>query len=296
MTIIVNKLTISKILIPIVLVTLSVLCVIPFIMIIFTSFASEEGLMQYGYSFFPHLPTLASYRYILANGNQLWSAYGLTIFITAAGTVLGMIIMTTCAYALSRDDFKLKQALSFFIYFTMLFSGGTVASYIWIARYLRLSDNILVLFVPLMISAYNIFILRVSCKSIPFSLIESAKLEGAGELYIFTKIVVPLAKTGIATISLLTIFGLWNNWYNSMMYMDTSDKCTLQYYLVKILESVTFAKANASVSGGLSQATALPDEGVRMAICAMAAIPMLCVFPFFQKYFVKGITVGSVKG
>lgn len=291
-----KKTTLSKIIIPVVLVALSVLCVIPFLMIFFTSFASEEGMMQYGYSFFPHMPTLASYKHILANGNQLWSAYGLTIFVTAVGTVLGMILMTTCAYALSRDDFKLKRFLSFFIYFTMLFSGGTVASYIWMARYLKLSNNILVLFLPIMMSAYNTFILRVSCKSIPFSLVESAKLEGAGEGYIFVRIIVPLAKTGIATISLLTMFTLWNDWYNSMMYMDTSDKSTLQYYLVKVLDSVTFAKANASASGGLSQATSLPDEGVRMAICALAAIPMLCVFPFFQKYFVKGITVGSVKG
>ena len=291
-----KKITVSKILIPIVLVTLSVLCILPFLMIVFTSFASEEGLMKYGYSFFPHLPTLDSYKFIMSNGSQLWSAYLLTIFVTIVGTVLGITVMTTCAYALSRDDFKLKKVLSFFIYFTMLFSGGTVASYIWIARYLRLSNNVLVLFLPIMMNAYNIFILRVSCKSIPFSLIESAKLEGAGELYIFIRIVVPLAKTGIATIALLTMFTLWNDWYISMMYMDTSDKCTLQYYLVKILDSVTFAKANASASGGLSQAAELPDESVRMAICSVAAIPMLCVFPFFQKYFVKGIAVGSVKG
>lgn len=291
-----KKTSLSKIIVSVVLVTISVLCVLPFFMIFFTSFASEEGLMRYGYSFFPKMPTLDSYRHILSNGTQLWSAYGLTILVTVLGTFFGVSVMTACAYALSRDDFKLKKALSFFIYFTMLFSGGTVATYIWIARYLKLSNNILVLFLPIMMSAYNIFILRVSCKSIPFSLIESAKLEGASEFYIFIKIVIPLAKTGIATIALLTMFTIWNDWYMSMMYMDTSDKSTLQYYLVKVLDSITFAKANASASGGLSQAANLPDEGVRMAICSLAAIPMLCVFPFFQKYFVKGIAVGSVKG
>ena len=291
-----KKIRLSKIIISIVLITISVLCVIPFFMILFTSFASEEGIMKYGYSFFPHEPTLDSYKYILSNGTQLWSAYGLTIFITVVGMVLGVTTMTACAYALSRDDFKLKKALSFFIYFTMLFSGGTVATYIWIARYLKLSNNILVLFLPIMMNAYNIFILRVSCKSIPFSLIESAKLEGASEMTIFVKIIIPLAKTGIATIALLTMFTLWNDWYISMMYMDTSDKSTLQYYLVKVLDSITFAKANASASGGLSQAANLPDESVRMAICSLAAIPMLFVFSFFQKYFVKGIAVGSVKG
>ena len=286
----------SKIIIGFILFLLAAFCVVPFILVILSSFSTEEGLLKYGYTIIPRMPGLVSYRMIFANPTSLLDAYKLTIIVTAIGTVLAMIIMTACAYTLSRDDFKLKGVLSFFIYFTMLFSGGTVASYIWIARYLKLSNTIWALILPIMLSAYNIFILRVSCKAIPFSLIESAKLDGAGEIYIFVRIVVPLAKTGIATISLLTLFTYWNDWYQSMMFMDTGDKSTLQYYLVKILDNVSFAKKNASASGGLTSAINVPDDGVQMAVCVLAAGPMLCVFPFFQKYFVKGITVGSVKG
>lgn len=291
-----KKLQISKGIIPVILIGIAIACLIPFMIIVFTSLASHEGVMEYGYTFFPRKPTLESYKYILMNGEQILRAYGLTIFVTVVGTVLGMICMTLCAYALSREDFKLKRILSFFIYFTMLFSGGTVASYIWIARYLRLSNNVWVLILPAMMNAWNIFILRTSCKSIPYSLIENAKLEGASELYIFIRIIIPLAKTGISTIAILSMFNFWNDWYLSMMYMDTSNKTTLQFYLVNILESISFMKKNASASGGLAQGMQVPDEGVRMAICAIATVPVLCVFPFFQRYFVKGITVGSVKG
>lgn len=291
-----NTRKISKIIIAIILLLVSIGCLIPFLTVLFSSFISKEGLIKYGYTFFPKEPSLESYRFIFSNPRQIIDAYKLTTFVTILGTLLGMICMTSCAYALSRNDFKLKKLFSFMIYFTMLFSGGTVSGYIWIARYLRLTNSIWALILPIMLSAYNIFILRVACKGVPYSLIESAKLDGAGELCIFVKIVIPLVKTGIATISLLTLFTYWNDWYLSMMYMDTSDKSTLQYYLVKILNNVAFAKKNASASGGMSKTVDVPDEGVRMAICVLAAGPMLCVFPFFQKYFVKGITVGSVKG
>lgn len=291
-----EKKIISDIIIKIILLLLALMCVFPFFTVLFASFTSESGLLKYGYTFFPREPSLQSYKLIFLNPMQLINAYKLTIIVTVTGTVLAMIVMTSCAYVMSRDDFKFKKILSFFVYFTMLFSGGTVASYIWIARFLKLSNSIWALILPIMISAYNIFILRVACKSVPFSLIESAKLDGASELYIFIKIIIPLAKTGIATIALLTLFTYWNDWYQSMMFMDTSDKSTLQYYLVKILDNVSFAKKNASASGGLSKMVDVPDNGVQMAICVLAAGPMLCVFPFFQKYFVKGITVGSVKG
>lgn len=287
---------ISGIIIKLILFLLAVLCVFPFFIVLFASFTSETGLLKYGYTFIPREPSLQSYKLILENPMQIINAYKLTIMVTAIGTILAMIIMTGCAYVISRDDFKYKKFLSFFVYFTMLFSGGTVASYIWIARFLKLSNSIWALILPIMISAYNIFILRVSCKAVPFSLIESAKLDGASELHIFIKIVVPLAKTGIATVSVLTLFTYWNDWYQSMMFMDNSEQSTLQYYLVKILDNVSFAKKNASVSGGLSKMVNVPDDGVQMAICVLAAGPMLCVFPFFQKYFVKGITIGSVKG
>lgn len=287
---------VHDIIIKTILTLLSVLCVFPFSTVLLASFTSESGLLKYGYTFIPREPSLESYKLIFGNLDQILGAYKLTIIVTVLGTAIGMIVMTSCAYVMSRDDFKYKKFLSFFIYFTMLFSGGTVASYIWIARYLKMLNSIWALILPIMVSAYNMFILRVACKAVPFSLIESAKLDGASELYIFVKIVIPLTKTGIATIAVLTMFTYWNDWYQSMMFMDTSDSTTLQYYLVKILDNVTFAKKYASASGGLSQMLSVPDEGIQMAACVLAAGPMLCVFPFFQKYFVSGITVGSVKG
>lgn len=291
-----KKANFSNISIKVILTLLSVLCVFPFTTVLLGSFTSEIGLLKYGYTFIPKEPSLESYKLIFANPKQIIDAYVLTIIVTVIGTLLGMIVMTSCAYVMSRDDFKYKKFLSFFVYFTMLFSGGTVASYIWISRHLGLLDSIWALILPIMVSAYNIFILRVACKAVPFSLIESAKLDGASELYIFARIVVPLTKTGIATIAVLTMFTYWNDWYQSMMFMDNSKSATLQYYLVRILDNVSFAKAHSSSSGGLSKMISVPDEGVQMAVCVLAAGPMLCVFPFFQKYFVSGITVGSVKG
>lgn len=278
------------------LILLSLACIVPFVMIVFSSFSSEMGLAKYGYSFFPKLPTLDAYRYVLNNVEPMIRAFGLTIFVTVVGTVTGVFSMTACAYALSREDFKLRTFLSFFIYFTMLFNGGTVAGYLWIARYLKLSNSVAVLILGIMINAWNIFILRVHCKAIPFSLIESAKLDGASEIYIFFRIIIPLAKTGIATIALLVAFAYWNEWYLSMLYIDGSDKCTIQYYLVKVLNNVQFAKTKAGVSGGLTASLDIPDVSVRMAICVVATLPIMLVFPFFQKYFVKGITIGAVKG
>ena len=278
------------------LLLLAVLCVFPFLTVLLASFTSEEGILKYGYTLIPREPDLVSYKLIFSDPTQILGAYKLTIIVTLVGTVLGMIIMTTCAYVMSRDDFKYKKFLSFFVYFTMLFSGGTVASYIWIARFLKMLNSIWALILPIMVSAYNIFILRVACKAVPFSLIESAKLDGASEIYIFVKIVVPLTKTGIATIAVLTTFTFWNDWYQSMLFMDTSDQSTLQYYLVRMLDNVSFAKKNASMFGGINAFGNVPDEGIQMAACVLAAGPMLCVFPFFQKYFVSGITVGSVKG
>jgi putative aldouronate transport system permease protein len=291
-----KKTKISNISIKAILTLLSVLCVFPFTTVLLASFTSEEGLLKYGYTFVPKDPSLESYKLIFSNPTQIINAYALTIIVTIIGTILGMIVMTSCAYVMSRDDFKYKKFLSFFVYFTMLFSGGTVASYIWITRYLGMLGSIWALILPIMVSAYNIFILRVACKAVPFSLIESAKLDGASELYIFVRIVIPLTKTGIATIAVLTMFTYWNDWYQSMMFMDNSKDATLQYYLVRILDNVSFAKNNASSSGGLSAMMNVPDEGIQMATCVLAAGPMLCVFPFFQKYFVSGITVGSVKG
>jgi len=271
-------------------------CVLPFVMVISTSLTSVEGIRTWGYTLFPRGISAKAYTYIFANPKQILDSYCLTVFVTACGTICGMFLMTTFAYTISREDYKFKKILSFYIYFTMLFNGGMVANYILMTRFLGLQDNRLSLILPLMMNAWNVLILRIFCKSIPNSLIESAKIEGANEFKIFFSIVIPLAKTGIATIMLLLVFTYWNDWFLSMMYMDTSKDVTLQYYLVKILNNVEFIKANETNSGGMLARLNVPDESVRMALCVIAAGPMTVLFPFFQKYFVKGLVVGSVKG
>lgn len=276
------------------LLLLAIACFLPFCIVISTSFSSELGVATRGYTVLPHEFNLDSYRYVLQNSKAILGAYGLSIFVTTVGTLVGVLCMSGFAYAISRNDFMFKKQLAGLAYFTMLFSGGAVASYIWITRYLHLMNNVLVLILPVMINAWNIFILRTSFKTTPMSLIESAQIDGYGELKIFFSIVVPLQKTAIATISLLTIFAYWNEWYLSMMYMDTAKVSTIQYYLVRILNDVEFVKRNSS-SVGMSTAD-LPSEGMQMAVCVLAVGPLMIVFPFFQKYFVSGVQVGAVKG
>lgn len=283
-----------KIIVNSVLILIAIACVLPFLIIISTSLASEKSMAIHGYSIIPHEFCFDSYRVLLQNPQQLLSAYGMSIWVAATGTLIGVTIMTMFAYAISRENFKFRKILSFFAYFTMLFSGGTVAIYMWISRSLHLSNNPWVLVLLLMVNAWNIFILRVSCKSMPIEVIESAKLDGCDELTIFFRIVVPMQKTAIATIALLMIFTYWNDWYTSMLYFDTADKSTIQYYLVRVLNNVKFAKSNSGMSGNLVYN--VPGDGMQMAICVLAVGPLMCVFPFFQKYFVSGIQVGSVKG
>lgn len=280
----------------IVLLLLAATCVLPFFMIISTAFMSETGFNTWGYTLFPKEFSLDAFRFVFANPRDIIDAYLVTIFITVAGTSIGLVLMLAFSYTISREDYKFKNFLSFYIYFTMLFSGGTVGSYIWLTRYLHLYNNILVLFVPSLMSPFYMMILRTFCKSIPYSLIENAKLEGANELYIFFKIIFPLAKAGAATIALFMVFSLWGSWYPSMLYMDGDKNTTIQYYLVKVLNSVKFYSEEAQSSGGLMAGNEPAPEPVRMAICLLAVGPTTIAFPFFQKYFTKGIVVGSVKG
>ena len=267
-------------------------CIAPFFMIISTSFLSEKSFSAAGYALFPREFCLDAYKFVFRNPKTILNSYALTAFTTFVGTAAGMFLMTSTAYPLSRPDYKFKGSLSFFVYFTMLFNGGMVANYIWITRYLHMYNSVWALILPGLMSASNIIILRTFFKTVPLSLIESAKIEGASEFRIYFTIVIPLAKAGIATIALITAFNYWNEWMRSMLYMDQGDYITIQYYLVKILEEANLAKEYTD----MMLETPPANESVRMAICLLAAGPMTAIFPFFQKYFVKGITIGSVKG
>ncbi len=285
---------IKKVIFSIVVILLSLLFIVPFVTIISASFSSELSLKQFGYSIIPKEFSLEAYEYIFKYSiDGILSSYAVTIFVSAVGTIAGIIVMSMMAYPLARPDFKYRRIISFFLYFTMLFSGGQVASYILISKYLHLTDTIWVLILPLMLSAWNIFLLRTYFASVPREILESAKVDGLNERGIFVKMIIPLSKHGIATISLFSLLMYWNEWFSSMMYINSDKIVSLQYLLVKMLNNVAFLESDAS--GMLSSQTP-PEDNMRMATCILAAGPMIMVFPFFQKYFVKGVMVGSVKG
>lgn len=276
-----------------VLILLSLACLLPFIMILSVSLTSEEAIAANGYNLIPSVFSLEAYQYVFQNPGEVTSAYLTTIFVTVFGTIVGTLIMTMLAYPMSRPDFRFKNAFSFYVYFTMLFSGGLVPTYLLVTKYLGLKDTVWALIVPILLSGWNVMLLRMFLSSIPSALIEAANLEGASEFRIFFSIVIPLGKVGIVTVALFTALNFWNDWYQAMLYIDHGDLTTLQYMLYRVMNKVNLAKEYSEISGSAAK---LPNENLRMALCVVAAGPMLLVFPFFQKYFAKGIVVGGVKG
>jgi putative aldouronate transport system permease protein len=222
------------------------------------------------------------------------NAYSVTIFITIVGTAGGLLIMSMAGYVLSRNDFKYRNVISFFIYFTTLFSGGLVPSYILMVNYLGLKDNVLAMILPGMVSAWSIFLMRNFMKSIPDSLYESAAIDGAGDFKIYLKIFMPLATPSLATIGLFLALGYWNEWYNAMLYIQSQVKFPLQFFLQKI---VTQANVQLLIQqGAVVNTSDLPSESIKMATAVMAIGPIILLYPFVQKYFVSGLTIGAVKG
>ena len=226
-------------------------------------------------------------------------SYKITIFYSLTATFFGVIVMAMLAYPLSKPNYRYKKPVTFFIFFTMLFSGGLIPSYIWITRYLHLGDTVWVYILPNLVNAFHVIVIRTFFQGLPQSLTEAAKIDGMSELMIFFKIVIPLSKPVIATISLLTLLARWNDWNTALIYIKSTNLYSLQYLLQKILREVEFVKNMAEstpIAGIDMDATQLPSETIRFAMCMVAAGPMLVVFPFFQKYFAKGLTVGAVKG
>jgi putative aldouronate transport system permease protein len=275
---------------------LSLACVIPLVLIVSASFSSRLGLNVKGYSLIPPEFSLEAYRYIFKSPRQLLSSYGVTISVTILGTVLSLLCTSMFAYAIARRDFKYHNLLSFLLLFTLLFSGGMVPSYIMISRYYHLKNNILVLILPYVIIPWHVFLMKGFFLDIPVSLMEAAKIDGARELTIFFRIVLPISKPALATIGLFCAFTYWNDWWLSLLYIDNPKLNSLQYYLYRIMNNIQFLTSsmqNVNLNIDLSK---LPGETARMALCVLAAGPMLFIFPFFQKYFVRGLTVGAVKG
>lgn len=272
----------------------ALLCLIPFIIMISASFTSEQYIRFHGFSILPADFSVKAYQLIFKSPLMVAQAYGVSILITAVGTAIGMVLTTMTAYVISRKDFKYRNKFSFYFYFTTLFNGGMVCTYIFYIQYLHLKDNLWSLILPGLFNVFYLLIMRSFAAEIPKELIESAKIDGAGEWRTFGQIVLPLLKSGMATIGLFIALGYWNDWYNAMLYINSETKYPLQYMLYNLLQK-TEALAQIASRAGIPTAD-LPSNTLKMAMAVVATGPILVVYPFVQKYFVKGITIGAVKG
>ena len=268
-----------------------------FLLILGSSFSSQKAINQYGFSVIPKEFSLDGYSRVFLNVGSVLQSYWITFLTTILGTIIGLLVTALMGYVLSRDDYPYRRIVSFYCYFTMLFSGGLVPTYMLVANWLHLKNTIWALILPSCVSVWNMMLIRSYFKSLPYSLIEAAKIDGMSEFGIFFKIVVPLSKPAFATIGLFYALSYWNQWYSSLLYTDDKKFVTLQYLLMKIMKSIEFLNSEALASSGLTlMGLDAPTHNVRMAMCIVVAGPILLVFPFFQKYFVKGLNVGAVKG
>lgn len=273
---------------------LSMICLLPFLVIVTGSLSSENEIISEGFKLIPKHFSLDAYRAMFTNPNQIYQAYKVTILITVTGTVIGLFLTSMAGFVLSRKDFKYRNGLSFFIYFTTLFSGGLIPWYILIVNYLDMKDSYSALIVPGLLSAWNIILMKNFMKSIPDSLVESAKIDGAGDFRIFLRLILPLSTPGLATIGLFMALGYWNDWFNANLFITTESKFPLQFLLYKILASAAVLKT--SIAGNLSPNFKPPTETLKMAAAVVVTGPIILLYPFLQRYFVKGLTIGAVKG
>lgn len=281
----------------VVMILIVVCCVAPFLLLLMSSITDEKSLLENGYSFFPKKFSLEAYRYVLADSTAMIRAYGLSFLVTVVGTVCNLILTTLFAYPLSRKDLPGRRFFAFFLFFTMLFSGGLVPSYIMWTRTFHIRNTFLALVVPnLMMSAFNVIMMRTYLTSnIPDTVIEAARIDGANELQVLIRIVLPMAKPILATLVVLVGLAYWNDWTNGLYYISEDKYYTVQVMLMNIQRAMEAMKQSAQTGMSVGSVD-IPSIGVRMAVTVMCVLPVMVAYPFLQKYFVKGISIGAVKG
>jgi len=278
-------------------VVVCLLMIIPFLLIISISLSNEGSLIQHGYKLIPEQLDLSAYRFIFKVPQIILRAYGVTAIVTAAGTVTSLLLSSLTAYVISRRDYAYRSITTFYIFFTMLFSGGLVPYYILMTQTLGLKNTIGALILPGLLNVWNIMLLKAFLGKIPVEIIESAKMDGAREWGIFFRIVIPLSLPALATIGLIISFAYWNEWFNALLFIDNQNMVPLQLLLIRMLNSMEVLKLNLFQLGIPNlDLNSLPTMSARMSMVIIAAGPMLFIFPFFQRYFVQGLTVGSLKG
>ena len=275
---------------------LVIITLIPILLLVIASFMDEQVILSTGYTLFPKGWSLDAYVYMIKQGSTIFRAYSISIFVTIIGTISSVFITTMVAYPMSRKSFKYGNVLAFFVFITMLFNGGVVASYIMWTRIFHIKDTLMALILPnYLVTAFNVFLVRNFYRNnIPDSLIESAQLDGAGEGKIFFRIMLPLAVPVVATISLFTGLIYWNDWVNGLYFINDASLYGIQNFLIRIMNNIQALKSTAS--SGMTVSVQLPSSSVRMALAVIGMLPIIVTFPFVQKYLIRGVVVGAVKG
>lgn len=273
---------------------LAFLCLLPFALVISGSVTAEKSILMDGYSLIPREFSIEAYKILFKAPESLLRAYFSTVLITVSGTFAGLFLIAMTAYVLQRRDFKYRNAFSFYFFFTTLFNGGLVPWYILMVRYLGLKNSYLAVILPGLFNVFYIIIMRSFMKQIPDAITESAKIDGAGDFRIFLQLIMPISKPSLATIGLFMALYYWNDWFSAMLFLENESIFPLQYYLYRVLNSLDFANSAVAASG--IPMPKMPSESFKLAMTVVATGPIILVFPFVQKYFVKGLTVGAVKG
>lgn len=278
----------------------AICCIIPFVFVIIISLTAESSIREIGYSFIPRAWSTATYSYAIQRLPQIWRSYFNSILITVVGTFLSTLMCALYSYALFRPDFKYRGFFTFFSFFTMIFGGGLVPTYVICTQVLGLTENYAALIVPLLVSPFNIIIMRTFFKSsVPLELIEAATIDGSGEYSTFFKVVLPIAKPGLATIALLNALAYWNDWYLSLLYIKQNKVLQpLQALLMELQNNVEYLNRMSAALGSsaIQEAMRAPTQTLRMVLVVLIVVPIACAYPFFQQYIVSGLTIGSVKG
>lgn len=287
----------GQIILNIIFILLCIVTIAPFMMLISSSFTEEAALIEYGYNFWPKKFSFYAYKYLFESSTKIIRGLGISIFVTFFGTFISVLITLLFAYPLSRKELPCRNLFSFIIFFTMLFNGGLVPTYMMYTNTFQIKNTIWALIIPsLLLNAFYVIMMRsFFTSSIPDALVEAARIDGAGEYLILFRIIFPLSKPMIATISLMIGLGYWNDWANSLYYINNESLYSLQAILNNIMQNIQYLQST-SISNVSSALGSMPSTGIRMAIAVIGIVPILCIYPFFQKYFVKGIVVGGVKG
>ncbi len=274
-------------------------CILPFLFVIIISFTSQESIREIGFSFLPKSFSTEAYSYVFALGRQLWVSYFNSFFITVLGTVLSLLVTIMYSYALFRKDFKYRKFFTFFCFFTMIFGGGLAPTYVVCKSVLHLSNSYAAIIVPMLLNPFNLIIMRTFFQSsIPTELIDAAAIDGSGEYYTLFRIIIPITKPGIATVGLLTALAYWNEWFIPMLYISKAKYYPLQYLLQEMQSKIDFLAKNSSMMGAEAAKVMsnLPSDTLRMALVVLIVVPIAFAYPFFQRYIISGLTIGSVKG